>query len=99
MRNLMAAMPLMASLAACQTIDVGKDPPPAEWMVCEPLPDAPDLSPLEAFQTADGAMVYRKADVDSRDAQIASYIVGVRGAWFSCSNRIAQHRDYWGGVE
>lgn len=95
MHKIVAVTLLMLSCAACKTIDLGKEPPPAERLVCAPLPEAPDLSPLQAFQTADGVMVYHKAEVDARDVPIALYVVDLRGAYFSCSNQVGWHRDYW----
>ena len=83
------------ALASCgEPIRVGAPPPPSEYMVCEKLPVAPDLKPLEAFQLSDGRMVYLKADVDSRDSRVARYILEVRGAWFDCSNQLGKVRDY-----
>ena len=93
----MIATASILSLGACSTIDVGAPPPPAERLVCEPLPDAPDLTPLEAISGIGGVMVYRKADVDARDALIAPYVVNLRGAWFSCSSQIQWNRDYHEG--
>ena len=91
----MAAMLLMLSLAACKTIDLGKEPPPAERLVCDPLPTAPDVTPLRVYRMPDGTEFYFKAEVDARDAKIAPYIVQMRGAWFSCSNQLEWNRDYW----
>lgn len=91
----------IALLTACggERIDVGIPPPPASYMVCEELPVAPDLSPLEAITLADGRQVYLKADVDARDGSIARYIVAVRGAWFSCSNQLQRVSDYYAEQE
>lgn len=86
------------ALTACgEPIKVGLPPPPADWLVCEPLPVAPDLSPLKAFTLPDGSRAYLKADVDTRDSAIARYVVQVRGAWFDCSNNLAKVRGYHKG--
>lgn len=85
----------MLFLGACKTIDLGKDEPPADRLVCAVLPAKPEISPLKAFEASNGAMVYLKADVDARDAKIGDYVVNLRGAWFSCSNQVAWNRDYW----
>ena len=95
MHKLAAATLLMASLAGCKTIEVGKDPPPAERLICEGMPEAPNVTPLEAYRLPDGTQFYYKKDVDERDANIAPFIVNLRGAWFSCSNQLAWNRDYW----
>lgn len=89
------------ALASCggDTITVNPPPPPASFMVCETLPAAPNLAPLEAVTLADGRVVYLKADVDARDGSIARYIVNVRGAWFSCHNQLTAVRDYYDAVE
>ena len=86
----------LLALAACQKpIEVGLPPPPADWMVCEALPVAPDLKPLVPFRLSDGRTVYLVDDVNARDAQIARYVVAVRGAWFSCSNQLEKVRGYY----
>jgi hypothetical protein len=87
------------ALSACagETITVNAPPPPREWMVCEKLPVAPDLKPLVAFQLSDGRTVYLVDDVNARDAQIARYIINIRGAYFSCSNNLEKVRGYHGG--
>ena len=97
MRKMLIATPLMLySLTACDpAINLGKPAPPAERLVCDPLPVAPNVTPLTAFQASNGAWVYYKADVDARDAQIAPYVVQIRQSWFSCSNQLAWNRDYW----
>lgn len=85
------------ALASCgpqEKINVGTPPPPGEWLVCEGLPLSPDLKPLKPYRLADGRMVYLKSEVDARDAQIAPYVVALRGAWFSCSNNVGRVRDY-----
>jgi hypothetical protein len=88
----------IAALSAChEPIEVGLPPPPREWMVCEKLPVAPDLEPLVPFQLSDGRTVYLADDVNARDAQIARYVVAVRGAWFSCANNLEKVRGYYGG--
>jgi len=90
-------MLLMPFLASCQQpIEVGRPAPPAERLVCDPLPAAPELAPLVAYTASNGAKVYMKADVDARDALIAEYVVNVRGAWFSCSSQLEWVRDYVG---
>ena len=83
MHKIATATALMLSLGACETIDLGPVRPSADKFVCEALPETPDLRPLQAFQADNGAWVYLKADVDARDARIATYIVNLRGAWFS----------------
>ena len=92
----MALTLLTPFLMACpKPIEVGKPAPPQSRLVCEPLPEKPVLTPLVPFEASNGALVYYKADVDARDAQIAPYVVDVEGAWFSCSNQLAWNRDYW----
>ena len=96
MLKILAVMPLMGCLAACNDqIDLGIPPPPASYMVCEELPAAPELAPLSAIVLDDGREVYLKADVDARDVPVARYIVEVRGAWFSCSNQLERISDYY----
>ena len=96
MRKLLTAMLSMGFLAACNpAVEVGRPPPPPERLVCEGLPDVPDVKPLQAFALPSGVQVYYKADVDARDAQIAPYVIAVRGAWFSCSSQLEWNRDYW----
>lgn len=91
-------MLLTPFLAICQpAIDLGTPPPPNERMVCEALPQAPQIGALQAFEAANGALVYLKADVDARDAKIAPYVVQLRGAWFSCSSQLEWIRDYYSG--
>lgn len=86
----------IACLAGCnEPIKLNPPPPPADRLVCAELPAAPSVEPLEAFRASNGAMVYRKADVDARDAQIAHWIVSLRGAWFSCSSQMEWVRDYY----
>jgi hypothetical protein len=90
----------IAALSACARNPIDRRPaplPPREWMVCEKLPVAPDLEPLVPFQLSDGRTVYLVDDVNARDAQIASYVVAVRGAWFSCANNLEKVRGYYGG--
>ena len=89
------------ALAACggETINVGTPPPPASYLVCDALPEAPDLDPLQAITLADGAKVYAKPQVDTRDSAIARWIVELRGAWFSCHNQLAKVRDYYEAAE
>ena len=84
------------ALTACkQPIEVGLPPPPAEWMVCDALPAKPDLKPLERITLPDGRVVYLASETNARDAEIARYVVGVRGAWFSCSNQLEKVRGYY----
>ena len=91
---------LMAFLAAChQPIKLNPSPPPDDYLVCETLPAAPDLAPLEAYTASNGAKVYLKPDVDNRDAAIASYIIALRGAWFSCSNQLRGVAEYYKAQE
>lgn len=87
----------MSVLTACggEKIEVGLPPPPADWMVCEELPVKPDLKPLERIVLPDGREVYLKADVDTRDASIARWIVQARGSWFSCSENLAKVKGYY----
>ena len=88
-------------LTACHSerIELNPPPPPASLMVCEELPQRPDLRPLEAITLAAGRKVYLKADVDARDGPIARYVVAVEGAWFSCSNALQSVRDYYEAAE
>jgi hypothetical protein len=88
-------------VASCgpERIIVNAPPPPAEWLTCQPLPERPDLAPLQVITLDDGRRVYMKADVDARDVPIARYILDIRGSWFDCSNNLAQVRDYVEGVE
>lgn len=96
--RLMLCLAACSALTACgEPIEVGAPPPPAERLVCEEMPAAPDLEPLEAISGPNGATVYRKAETDARDAQIARYIVALRGAWFSCSSQLKWNRDYHAG--
>lgn len=89
---------LMLSLAACKPeINTGITRPSDDRFICQPLPEKPDIKPLQAFQSDNGALVYSKSDVDQRDANIANFIVSLRGAWFDCSNQVQWHDDYWDG--
>lgn len=73
-------------LASCApNINTGRPLPPPERFICDALPERPDLPALQPFVTDKGVRVYSKAEVDARDANIAQYIIDVRGAWFSCS--------------
>lgn len=94
-------MPLMVSLTACpgEPIEPNAPPPPREYLVCESLPKAPNVEALSPFALSDGRVVYLASEVDRRDVKIATYIVDVRGAWFSCSNQLGRVRDYVDGVE
>jgi hypothetical protein len=96
MRTLIIASLFLASCGG-ETIRPNLPPPPRDYMVCEKLPERPDLKPLEAITLDDGRVAYLKAETDTRDAHIARYIVATRGAWFSCSNQLEKVRDYYGG--
>lgn len=85
----------LALIACKQPIEVGLPPPPAEWMVCDALPAKPDLKPLNRIALPDGRSVYLASETNARDAEIARYVVGVRGAWFSCSNHLEKVRGYY----
>jgi hypothetical protein len=89
-----------AALTACagEVIEVNAPPPPQEYLTCEEMPTAPDLSALEAIQASNGALVYSKPETDARDAQIARYIVELRQSYFSCSNAVKRIADYYEGV-
>ncbi|MDT8328449.1 MAG: hypothetical protein RQ750_13880 [Roseovarius sp.] len=88
----------MLVLAACgDPIKVGLPPPPASWLTCEPLPQTPNLSPLERITLPDGRVVYLAGETNARDAAIARYIVAVRGVHFECWNNAAKVRGYFGG--
>ena len=99
MRAKLALILSTLCLAACQPIDVGFPPPPAEYFVCASEPEVPDVEALQAYVAQNGAEVYLKSDVDARDAKIATYIVQWRGAWFSCQNQLHTVRDYEAGLE
>lgn len=92
---------LATACMACggEKIEVGTPPPPASYLICDTLPDVPDISPLTPITASNGTRVYLKAEVDARDSLIARWIVDVRGAWFSCSNQIAKVRDYYEAAE
>jgi hypothetical protein len=70
--------------------------PPADKLVCEALPTAPTLTPLDwaTVQSVEQA----KALVFAREGETAGYIVALRGAWFSCSSVVGWHRDYNGAL-
>lgn len=94
--------PILALLAltACgPKVDLGPLPPPPERLVCQELPQKPDLRPLEAFALPDGTLAYRKADVDLRDGYIARYIVGTQEAYFDCRRTVEWNRIYWETAE
>jgi hypothetical protein len=84
-------------LAACGQPDivVSAPPPPAEWLTCEQLPAKPNLDPLAVITLPDGRTAYAKPETDARDAEIARYIVEVRGAHFECWNNLAKIKDYY----
>lgn len=95
-RTLLIACSSLA-LAGCagETITLNAPPPPVEWMQCAELPVAPDLSPLERITLPDGRVGYIVAQTNARDAQIARYIVAIRGAHFECWNNLAKVRGYY----
>ena len=96
MRYLILASPIF--LAACgEPIEVGLPPPPREWLSCKEMPLAPDLKPLERITLPDGRVVYLARETNDRDAEIARYIVDLRGAWFDCHNQLAKVRGYFKG--
>lgn len=97
MQKALALILSMLCLTACDPIKIGPPPPPAEKLVCKGEPSKPDISPLQAFQAENGALVYSKADVDARDAKIAVWIVSYRGSWFSCSSNLEWNKNYWAG--
>lgn len=82
-----------------ERINVNAEPPPAEYLVCDELPAAPNLRDLEAITAANGALVYLKPATDARDAKIARYIVALRGAYFNCYNQLGRVADYVEGTE
>jgi hypothetical protein len=87
---------IMLPLTACagERITVNAPPPPREWMVCEALPERPNLAPLVPFVLSDGRTVYIVDEVNERDSSIARFIVAVQGAWFDCANKLAMVKDY-----
>ena len=97
----MAALAALGIITSCggETINVGTPPPPASYLVCDALPEAPDLDPLQAITLADGAKVYAKPQVDTRDSAIARWIVDLRGAHFECWNQLQRVREYYRGAE
>ena len=88
-------------LTACggETITVNTPPPPNEYLVCAELPNPPDISPLTPIVASNGTKLYLKAEVDTRDGEIARWLIAVRGAWFSCANNLAKVRDYYEAAE
>ena len=84
------------AIAGCGNtpIEVGMPPPPAEWLTCEKMPVAPDLKPLERIALPNGGFAYLVPETNARDAQIARYIVALRGAHFDCWNKLEQVRGY-----
>ena len=88
-------------LTACggETITVNAPPPPASYLICDTLPEPPDISPLTPIVASNGTKVYLKAEVDTRDGEIARWLIAVRGAWFSCANQLAKVRDYYEAAE
>ena len=95
-----ASIPAFFSLSACQKpIKVNPPPPPADYLVCQILPERPDLEPLEAIETDNGAKVYPKPQTDARDAVIARYVISLREAFFSCANQLNRVSDYYAEQE
>lgn len=90
-----------AALTACggERIEVNAPPPPQEYLTCQEMPTAPDLTALEAIEASNGALVYPKPETDARDAQIARWIVELRGAYFDCANQLGRVRDYVEGSQ
>lgn len=83
-------------LVSCgPNINTGRLLPPPERFICDALPERPDLPALQPFVTDKGVKVYKKAQVDARDAIIAQYIIDVRGAWFLCSQRLRWLERYY----
>ncbi len=99
MLRILALTPLMICSACGPQIDVGTPPPPDSYLTCEALPPAPSVSRLQAIPMPDGMLAYPKADVDARDAEIARFIVSIRGAWFDCSNQLERVSDYYDATE
>lgn len=98
MKHALIAIPL--ALTACnEPVRLGPLPPPPERLVCQEMPQRPDLKPLEAFKLPDGTLAYRKADVDLRDGYIARYVVGTQEAYFDCRRTVEWHDTYWQEVE
>jgi len=96
MLKLLAPILLTLSFSACDTPQpyIGKAPPPEDKLVCVEAPTKPDLKPLKAFKTADGTLVYLKAEVDQRDLHIANYIVDYKGAYYDCKSQLQWNKDY-----
>lgn len=94
-RTLLTACSSLA-LVGCTIppIEVGMPPPPAEWLTCEPMPLAPDLRPLERVSLPDGRTAYLATETNARDAQVARYIVSLRGVYFDCWNKLEKVRGY-----
>lgn len=92
---------LCASLTACggETITVNAPPPPASYLICDTLPEPPDISPLTPIVASNGTKVYLADEVNARDSKIARWIVDVRGAWFSCKNNLQRVSDYYESQE
>lgn len=98
MKHALIAIPL--ALTACnEPVRLGPLPPPPDKLVCEEMPERPDLKPLEAFKLPDGTLAYRKADVDARDGHIARYIIALNGAYFDCRRTVDWNRTYWETAE
>jgi hypothetical protein len=95
MRTLIIATVLLATSCAGEVIEVNAPPPPQEYLTCQTMPTAPDLSALESIQASNGALVYLKPETDARDAKIARYIVDLRQSYFSCSNQLERVSDYY----
>lgn len=90
------------TLTACnqpQPIKLNPPPPPQSWLVCEPAPVKPEVTPLAPVPLSDGTVVYLKRDTDARDAEIARYILRSRQAWFDCHNQLGKVREYFAEQE
>ena len=99
MQKLLALIPLMVCSACGPQIEVGIPRPPEEYLTCKELPAVPPIAPLTPVRAANGMTVYLKTETDARDAEIARWILQVRGAWFSCSNQLERVRDYYSEAE
>lgn len=90
-RTLIAALSTLC-LISCTPARIQIARPPADKLVCDPLPATPMLTPLDWSEmvTVDEARVL----VQQREGETADYIVALRGAWFSCSSDVDWNRDY-----